>query len=61
VLGVRPFFVSEYQLAARRYPMKSITFVLDKIRTADMHCKGLDVGSIPEKAILRQLINEIGG
>ena len=61
VLGVREFAVKEYQLAARRYPMKSISYILEKIRTADLNCKGLGVDSIPEKAILRQLINDIGG
>ena len=61
VLGIRPFIVKEYQVAAKRYPMKSISFILNKIRTADMKCKGLGVGSISEKAVLRQLINDIGG
>jgi DNA polymerase-3 subunit delta len=61
VLGIRPFVVKEYQVAAKRYPMKSISFILNKIRTADMKCKGLGVGSISEKAVLRQLINDIGG
>ncbi|MEC8090665.1 MAG: DNA polymerase III subunit delta, partial [Bacteroidota bacterium] len=61
VLGIREFTVKEYQLAARRYTMKSISFILEKIRTADLNCKGLGVDSIPEKAILRQLINDIGG
>ncbi len=60
VLGVREFAVKEYQLAARRYPMKSITYILEKIRIADLNCKGLGVDSIPKKAILRQLINDIG-
>jgi hypothetical protein len=41
--------------------MKSISFILEKIRIADMKCKGLGVGSISEKAVLRQLINDIGG
>ena len=61
VLGIREFAVKEYQLAARRYPMKSISDILEKIRIADLNCKGLGVDSIPEKAILRQLINDIGG
>ena len=61
VLGIRPFVVKEYQVAAKRYPMKSISFILNKIRTADMKCKGLGVGSISEKAVMRQLINDIAG
>ena len=61
VLGIREFAVKEYQLAARRYPMKSISYILEKIRAADLNCKGLGVDSIPEKAILQQLINDIGG
>lgn len=61
VLGVPQFAVRELQLAARRYPMKSISSILEKIRIADLNCKGLGVDSIPEKAILRQLINDIGG
>ena len=60
VLGIRPFVVKEYQVAAKRYPMKSISFILSKIRIADLKCKGLGVGSISEKAVLRELINDIG-
>ena len=61
LLGIPPFVVKEFQIAAKRYPMKSVSFILEKIRTADMKCKGLGVGSISEKAVLRQLINDIGG
>ena len=59
VLGIRPFVVKEYQVAAKRYPMKTISLILSKIRIADMKCKGLGVGFISEKAILKQLINDI--
>ena len=61
VLGIRSFVVNEYQIAAKRYSMKSISIILDKIRIADMKCKGLGIGSISEKALLRQLINDIVG
>ena len=61
VLGIRTFVVKEYQIAAKRYPMKSISFIIEKIRIADIKCKGLDVDLISEKSILRQLINDIVG
>ena len=61
VLGIRTFVVKEYQIAAKRYPMKSISFIIEKIRIADIKCKGLDVDLISKKSILRQLINDIVG
>ena len=61
VLGIRPFFVSEYQQAARRYPMKSLAFILAKIKEVDMQSKGVGVGNIKQGDLLKQLINEIGG
>jgi DNA polymerase-3 subunit delta len=61
VLGIRPFFVSEYQQAAHRYPMKSLAFILGKIREADMRSKGVGVGVVSQGDLLKQLINEIGG
>lgn len=61
VLGIRPFFVSEYQQAAKRYPMKSLAFILGKIRETDMHAKGVGMGVVSHGDLLKQLINEIGG
>ena len=61
VLGIRPFFVSEYQQAARRYPMKSLAFILGKIRETDMQAKGVGIGAVSHGDLLKQLVNEIGG
>jgi DNA polymerase-3 subunit delta len=61
VLGIRPFFVSEYQQASRRYPMKSLAFILAKIKETDMKSKGVGVGNVKQGDLLKQLINEIGG
>ena len=59
VLRIRPFLIKEFQIAAKRFPMKSVSLILEKLRCADMNCKGIGIHSISEKAVLRQLINDI--
>lgn len=41
VLGISPYFLSEYQSAARNFPMKRITKIISSLRHLDMKCKGL--------------------
>ncbi|PKP24811.1 MAG: DNA polymerase III subunit delta [Bacteroidetes bacterium HGW-Bacteroidetes-2] len=56
VLGVAPFFVKEYELAARNYPMKKISAVIAKIREIDMKSKGVGAANISDGELLRELL-----
>jgi len=55
-LGVNPYFVKEYQLGARNYPMKKVTRNINYLKDADLKSKGVDAGSMTAKDILNELV-----
>lgn len=58
VLGVSPYFVQEYQTAAKNYPMGIITRNIHFIRDADLQSKGVGA-SMPPGQILRELVYKL--
>jgi DNA polymerase-3 subunit delta len=59
VLGVNPYFVKDYQLAARNYPMKKVSAILGKLRDIDVKSKGVGVAGISQADLLKELMVEI--
>ena len=59
VLGVSPYFVKEYQEAARHYPMKKVSRIVGHIRSIDMKNKGVGANRVPEGDLLKELLVEI--
>jgi DNA polymerase-3 subunit delta len=58
-LGVNPYFVKDYLLAARNYPMAKVVNIIHYLRECDGRLKGLDGTSIPEGELLRELVFKI--
>ncbi|GGH27540.1 DNA polymerase III subunit delta [Dyadobacter endophyticus] len=58
-LGVNPYFVKDYLLAARNYPMGKVVNIIHYLRESDGRLKGLDGTSIPEGELLRELVFKI--
>ena len=56
VLGVNPYFVKDYQLAARNYPMKKVSAILAKLRDIDVKSKGVGVSGISQADLLKELM-----
>lgn len=57
-LGIRPFFVSEIQTAARNYPMRRVSEIISSLRELDV--KGKGVGSnISQADLLKELLIKI--
>jgi DNA polymerase-3 subunit delta len=59
VLRINPFFVNEYQSAARNYPMRKVTLVIGHLRTADLKSKGVGASNLPQGDILKELLFKI--
>lgn len=59
VLGVNPFFVKDYHLAARNYPMKKVSQNIEAIRKADTRSKGVEAGTLSYEYLLKDLICNI--
>ena len=58
MLGVNPFFVDEYFLAARNYPMRKVAQVIAFLRDADIKSKGVGANQSHED-ILKELLFKI--
>lgn len=59
LLGVNPFFVKDYTLAARQYPVSRLSAIIRHLRLADARMKGVEAGSITEGELLRELVFDI--
>lgn len=55
-LGVNPYFIKEYQNAARLFPMKRVSVIISGIRRIDMKSKGLGTVPLAQKDLLQELL-----
>ena len=55
-LKVNPYFIGEYQKAARIYPMKKVTRNIGYLKDADLKSKGVAAGRMTPKEILNELL-----
>ncbi|MCB0459038.1 MAG: DNA polymerase III subunit delta, partial [Flavobacteriaceae bacterium] len=53
---VNPYFVADYQTAARNYPMKKVSQVISLLRDADLKSKGVGAQNLAEGDILKELL-----
>jgi DNA polymerase-3 subunit delta len=58
LLGINPFFLSEYHIASRNYSLKSVVDVISMIRDYDMYSKGVKVKKA-NPYLLKELITRI--
>lgn len=58
-LRINPYFVNEYTLAARNYPMKKVSQVISILREFDVKSKGVGANAIPQHDLLKEMIVRI--
>ena len=58
-LKINPYFVPEYQRAARNYPMRKVAQVIARLREADLKSKGVGATALPQGDILKELLFKI--
>ena len=58
-LGVSPYFIKDYQLAARNYPMKKVSSIISSIREIDMKSKGVGAANLSQGDLLKELLVRI--
>ena len=56
LLKINPFFVKEYLIAARNFPLRKVVQSIHFLREADLRSKGVDSGSSTEGQILKELV-----
>ncbi|CEN45742.1 conserved hypothetical protein [Capnocytophaga canis] len=59
VLGKNPYFVKEYHIAARNYPMKTVSGIIEKLREIDMKSKGVGSVNMSQSDLLKELVIKI--
>ena len=59
-LGVHPFFIKDYEVAARNYPMRRISIIISSIREIDVKSKGVG-GNLTQGDLLKELLVSVIG
>ena len=58
-LKINPYFVSEYQIAARNYPMKKVSEIISQLRDLDLKGKGVGATNVSQGDLLKELLVQI--
>ena len=58
-LRVSPYFVGEFQAAARNYPMKKVSSIVSSLREMDLKGKGVGANAIGQADLLKELLVKI--
>jgi DNA polymerase-3 subunit delta len=58
-LRINPYFVDEFQIAARNYPMKKVSRVISSLREMDLKGKGVAAANVPQADLLKELLVKI--
>ena len=56
VIGVPPFVVKEYKIAASHYALAKVMQNIGHLREADLRSKGVNSGAIREEEVLKELV-----
>ena len=56
VLKVNPFFIKDYEVAFRNYPMKKVSGIVAALRTIDVKSKGVGAASTSQHDLLKELL-----
>lgn len=59
MLKVNPFFVKDYDIAAKNYPVSKLAYVISQLRECDMKSKGLDNDTTTHGELLKELVYKI--
>ncbi|MGK7393655.1 MAG: DNA polymerase III subunit delta [Candidatus Cyclobacteriaceae bacterium M3_2C_046] len=58
-IGLSPYFVKEYLLAARNYPLAKVVSSIRHLKNADLQAKGVGAANMPEIQILKELVYKL--
>jgi DNA polymerase-3 subunit delta len=56
VLKVNPFFLKDYDIALRNYPMKKVSKIVTLLRETDVKSKGVGSNSLPQHELLKEML-----
>lgn len=59
VLGINPYFVTEYKVAAKNYPMRKVSVIIANLRELDLKGKGVGAANVSQADLLKELLVKI--
>jgi len=59
VLKTNRYFVRDYIIAAKNYPVNKVTSIIRDLRHADLQSKGVNAANLPDGQILKELVFKI--
>jgi DNA polymerase-3 subunit delta len=59
VLGVNPFFLKEYDVALKNFPMKKVSQIVAALRDIDVKSKGVGANALSQSDLLREMLYKI--
>lgn len=58
-LKVNPYFVNEYIVAAKNYPMRKVSNIIEILREFDVKSKGVGSNAVPQGDLLKEMLVRI--
>jgi DNA polymerase-3 subunit delta len=59
LLGVNPYFLKDYDVAIRNYPMKKVSSIIAALRDIDVKSKGVGANALSHADLLNELLVKI--
>ncbi|MCP2025059.1 DNA polymerase-3 subunit delta [Flavobacterium sp. HSC-32F16] len=58
-IGVNPYFLKEYDLAVKNYPMRKVSQIVGTLRDIDVKSKGVGANALPQSDLLKEMLYKI--
>jgi DNA polymerase III subunit delta len=59
VLKVNPYFLKDYDIAIKNYPMKKVSAIVSTLRDIDVKSKGVGANALPQGDLLKEMLVKI--
>jgi DNA polymerase-3 subunit delta len=59
VLGVSPYFLKDYDLALKNYPMRKVSQIVTALRDIDVKSKGVGANALSQSDLLREMLCKV--
>lgn len=59
VLRVNPYFLKDYDVALKNYPMKKVSAIIATLRDIDVKSKGVGANALPNSDLLKEMLVKI--
>jgi DNA polymerase-3 subunit delta len=56
VIGVNPYFLKDYDIAVKNYPMKKVSHIIEILRNVDVKSKGVGANALPLQDLYKEML-----